>query len=128
NHEITYPAGHDRGAITPDDGIIRPDHVSWTGDDIALGIVRTHSRQRLPGADVVPGEITRHDDDAVAALQNANVDRNRGDGVKETGDVARIKQRQVRGYLRRAHGHLLQQGVSLPGEEPAVPEGTAGHQ
>ena len=53
-------------------------------------VVRANALQRAPGSDVVPAEIAGQHDHAVAALEHADVDRDRRDGAEEGVDVVRV--------------------------------------
>src|SRR4051812_6953966 len=96
--------------------------------DISAGVFRPDSGERLPGADVIPGECAADDRHGGAALEQTYIDGNWSNLSKEAGDISGPQGWELRRHLRRVRLCFQQQAFGSPGKETAVPEGAGRHQ
>src|SRR5512143_3713184 len=119
--EVRHTVHHDRRAGGVNDVLTRVDGVDTTLRGVADRIDGADTLQRTPGADVIPAEVSRDHDDAIAALEHAHVD---GDGVdrgEETVDVVGVRV-QGGGDLRRESSYVVEKVADAPHKDARVPE------
>ena len=75
-------------------------------DDVAARVLGPDPGERLPGADVVPGERPGHHRDGAAALEQADVDRDRRDRRKKPATSPASSRGSAGGDLGRVPRHL----------------------
>ena len=77
--------------------------------------------KRTPRADVIPGEVSGHDEYSIAPLQDTNIDGNRRHVAKESMNVVGVRV-QSRCNLRRQSTYVIQKIPNAPNENARIPQ------
>src|ERR687897_1862293 len=99
--KILYSAQDHGVSLSPDNAVFRIVSISAAHQHIPVRVLWAYSGERLPSPDIVPGERASDHGDGGAALQQPNINRDRGHVPKELLDVAGAERRQMRRYLGR---------------------------
>ena len=84
-------------------------------------IVRPNAAERAPGANVVPAEVAGQHDHAIAALEHADVDRDRRHGAEECADVVGVAVKRGRD-LGAVPANVVEEVADGPDEDPRIPQ------
>ena len=103
--------------VVMDDVVARLDRIDVPLRGVARFVRMTNAPERAPRSDVVPAEIAGQDNHAVAAFEDADVDRDRRDGAEERVDVVGVRM-EGRTDLGREPANVVEEVADLPDKDP----------
>ena len=126
HHEVVHAVQHHLGTVGMHHVPRRLQRERRPQHGIVLRIAGTHAMQRGPRAHVIPFELPRQHQHAVAALQHPHVDRHRLHLREERRHVV-AGRRERRLHFRRMVANLVEQISYAPREDARVPEKAVCH-